>query len=154
MLTGLRVARATVVDAERILALRKLAFQSQAELYEDFNLPPLLQTLEEMQAEFETHIVLKATREDVIIGSVHGIMADGVCQVGRLVIEPDLQGQGIGRLLLQEIERAFPAARAFQLFTGHRSEPGLHLYRRLGYEEYRSEIVSDLLTLVFLEKRV
>jgi len=149
------IARSMVEDAEEILSLQKLAFQSQAELYDDHTLPPLRQTLEELREEFASHIVLKAMRNNVIVGSVRGVQKeDGECYVGRLVVQPGLQGQGIGRVLLSELERFFPDARRFDLFTGHRSERGLRLYRRLGYTLYREEAESDLLTLVYLEKRV
>jgi hypothetical protein len=40
------IEEATVSDAEEILALQKLAYQSEAEIYNDFGIPPLVQTLE------------------------------------------------------------------------------------------------------------
>ncbi len=47
--TGDEIAAATVDDAEIILALQRLAYQSEAAIYDDFTLPPLIETLEELQ---------------------------------------------------------------------------------------------------------
>lgn len=43
------MAVAVSEDAAAILALQKLAYQSEARLYDDYSLPPLTQTLPEMQ---------------------------------------------------------------------------------------------------------
>lgn len=147
------IERATIEDAAEILALQKLAFQSQAELYDDYTLPPLLQTLEELRAEFDTRVILRTTRAGSIAGSVRGVVQNGACHVGRLVVHPDWQNQGIGARLMREIEGIFREAPSFQLFTGHRSAATIHLYRKLGYEIYREEPLSELLTLVYMEKR-
>ena len=46
------IKRATIADAEEILSLQKLVYESEAEIYNDFTIPPLTQTLEEIKAEF------------------------------------------------------------------------------------------------------
>jgi len=63
---------ASVPDAAEILAIQKLAFQGQGILYNDFRLPPLIQTLEELIQDFKTHAFLKAVHEGKIVGSVRG----------------------------------------------------------------------------------
>lgn len=54
---------------------------------------------------------------------------------------------------MHEIEKHFPEAERYELFTGHKSERNLHLYRKLGYRPFRSQRVTEKLTLVFLEQR-
>jgi GNAT superfamily N-acetyltransferase len=148
----LRVERATVEDAQEILALQKLAYQSEAAIYDEYGIPPLTQTLEEMRADFECQVYLKAVLEHRIVGSVRAYERERTCYVGRLIVHPDSQNQGTGTLLMQEIEAIFARARRFELFTGHRSERNLYLYHKLGYRPFRSEVVSDALTLVYLGK--
>ncbi|MEJ2737951.1 MAG: GNAT family N-acetyltransferase, partial [Anaerolineae bacterium] len=87
-----------------------------------------------------------------IVGSVRAYLQDGTCFVGRLIVHPSFQNQGIGTRLLGEIERAFDQAERFELFTGHLSERNLYLYQKLGYRPYRNRTVSEALTLVHLEK--
>ncbi len=149
----MRIERATLDDAEEILALIKRAFGPVGEQYGDPELPPLTETLDEHRSRYRDHVVLKATSDGRIIGSVQGVMRAGdTCEVARLVVDPTRQNEGIGRALAVAIESSFPEARCFELFTGHLSERSLALYRSLGYTEVRRQRASDALTLVWLRK--
>lgn len=150
----MNVTQATESDAAEILALQKLAYLSEAELYGDYAIPPLTQTLAEITVEFAWRTVLKAAAEGRIIGSVQGLRIGSTCYVGRLMVHPDFQGRGIGRRLMAEIEGRFPDAERFELFTGHRSVRNIGLYERLGYRIFRTEPATALITLVFMEKRI
>jgi ribosomal protein S18 acetylase RimI-like enzyme len=148
-----QIEPASVADAGAILTLQQLAYRSEAEIYDDFDLPPLRQTLLEMQEDCVRQVVLKATLDGRIVGSVRGHQRDGTCHIGRLVVDPGCQNRGIGARLMAAIEERFRDAHRYQLFTGHRSERNLYLYKKLGYLEVRTETASDRLSLVFLEKR-
>jgi ribosomal protein S18 acetylase RimI-like enzyme/DNA gyrase inhibitor GyrI len=147
-----RLAEAECSDAPAILELQKLAYRSEAQLYEDWNLPPLTQTLDSLRAEFSTSRVLKAVEGGRIVGAVRAREADGTCHIGRLIVTPELQGRGIGTRLLRAIEARFPGARRFELFTGSRSAANLRLYERLGFRRCREQTLSPAVTLVFMEK--
>lgn len=149
---SIEITSADPVDAPEILALQRLAYQTEAELYHDFAIPPLTQTIENLQAEFAQQTILRATHDGRIVGSVRAFLEEATCHIGRLIVHPDLQRQGIGTQLMQAIEAAFPDARQFELFTGHMSEANLRLYTRLGYRRSRAVRVSDRLTLVYLQK--
>ncbi len=148
----MRIEKASVEDAEEILALQKAAYASEASIYGDPDLPPLIQTLEEMRTDFERQLVLKAVEEGEIVGSVRARMKEGNCLIGRLIVRPDRQDRGIGKRLMAEIESRFPEAERFRLFTGHRSAKALHIYEELGYREFRTEYLHEKLTLIYLEK--
>jgi GNAT superfamily N-acetyltransferase len=148
-----RIQRASAADAPAILALQKLAYQSEARLYDAFDLPPLTQSLDSLRAEFDASRVLAARDGDVLVGSVRAREAHGTCHVGRLVVSPQLQGRGLGTRLMRAIEAEFPRVTCFELFTGSRSEANIRLYERLGYQRSREQTVSPALTLLFLEKR-
>ena len=98
------IDRATVADAEEILSLQKLAYRSEAEIYDDFNIPPLLQTPEEIKKDFENQTFLKATLDGKIRGSVRAFIKEGTCYIGRLIVHPDFQNRGMGKELMQRIE--------------------------------------------------
>jgi ribosomal protein S18 acetylase RimI-like enzyme len=87
-----------------------------------------------------------------LVGSVRARETDGTCCVGKLIVHPDCQGQGIGTRLMREIERRFEHAARFELFTGHRSARNLYLYDKLGYRAFKTVPVSDALSIVYLEK--
>jgi ribosomal protein S18 acetylase RimI-like enzyme len=141
-------------DAESILQLQRLAYQSEAELYQDWNIPPLTESLEELRAAFDRQVFLKAldAEQGRIVGSVRATLQDDICSIGRLIVHPQFQGKGIGSALMGRIELHFPQARHFELFTGHRSTRNILLYRRLGYVPFREQTLSAQLTLVFMRK--
>ena len=148
------IERAKPEDAQEVLDLQKLAYLSEAAIYGEYNIPPLTQTLVGIEGDFRKQTVLKVTIDGRIIGSVRGYVSEDTCFVGRLIVHPDFQNQGIGTRLLAEIEATFGQARRFELFTGHQSKRNLYLYRKLGYKPFRSERITDNLTIVYLEKIV
>jgi len=139
-------------DAQDVLDLQKLAYQSEAALYDDYSIPPLTQTLEQIQADFRQQVVLKALVDGRIVGSVRGYLLDGTCHIGRLIVHPDFQNRGIGQKLLSRIEEHFDQAHRYELFTGDRSKRNLYLYTKFGYRVFRAERLSEKTTIVFLEK--
>jgi hypothetical protein len=73
MVEQLEIIRASLKDTIEILALQKLAYQSEAQIYNDWTIPPLLQTAVEIQDEFSTHMFLKAVIKHSIVGYVRAI---------------------------------------------------------------------------------
>jgi GNAT superfamily N-acetyltransferase len=150
---ALKIVDAEPADAEEILALQKVAYESEAQRYSDWTIPPLVETLDDVRAHIERHTVLKALEGARIVGSVRGIVRpDGACEVARLIVDPDRQRRGIGSALLAAIEARVAGASAFELFTGDRSVENLRLYERHGYRRFRTEPVSPAVSLVFLRK--
>jgi ribosomal protein S18 acetylase RimI-like enzyme len=152
------IGRADQADAEQILKLQYLCYQSEAELYGDYRIDPLTQTLDELRTEMTTGRVLVARLGDEIVGSVRGrVDPDGTVALGRLIVHPRLRRHGLGARLLTAVEEELagsPDAARFRLFTGHRSEGNLSLYRKLGYAAVATEEVSRRLRLIILEKPV
>ncbi|MFC2050273.1 GNAT family N-acetyltransferase [Chloroflexota bacterium] len=146
------IKRATIADAEDILALQKLAYISEAEIYDDFTIPPLVQTLEETRGDFEKQVFLKAIFNGRIIGSVRAFSDEETCKIGRLIVHPDFQNQGIGAALMNELENMFSSSKRFGLFTGHKSQRNIYLYQKLGYKIFKTEEVNNKINLVYLEK--
>jgi hypothetical protein len=56
----IKIEDATVADAEQILELQKWAYISEAEIYSDYNIPPLIQTQGEIIEDFDAQLFLKA----------------------------------------------------------------------------------------------
>lgn len=147
------ITEADLADAGVILELQRTGYQSEAQLYNDFNLPPLTQTLAELRASFADHTILKAVVADRIVGTVRAREEAGTCRIGRLTVLPEYRRQGIGSQLMAAMEKRFPQAQRFELFTGEKSVANLRLYTRLGYRETKRKVLSAKVVLVFLEKR-
>lgn len=146
----------TIVQAERedlkaILQLQYLAYQSEAVLLQNFLIPPLKQTLADLEAEFERGVVLKAEEGGMIIGSVRAYCEDGTTRIGKLIVDPAFQGRGIGTALLSAVEQACPAPR-YELFTSSKSEKNIRLYERAGYVRFAKKDAGEGITFVYLEK--
>lgn len=139
-------------DAVEILEIQKRAFHGQAILYDDFTLPPLVQKPEELIQDFKTHSFLKALYKGKIIGSVRGRAEGKTCFISRLVVHPDYQNKGIGKKLMHAIENKFSGEQRYELFTGHKSEKNLALYRSLGYCKYKEKAQSDNVILICMRK--
>lgn len=144
---------ATESDAAKILEIQKLAFRGQAVVYDDFTLPPLTQTLEELIQDFKTHAFLKALYDGKIVGSVRGRAEGDTCHISRLIVHPDYQNRGIGKMLIHAVENKFGGVRRYELFTGHKSRKNLALYGKLGYCKFLEKPQGDNVTLICMEKR-
>lgn len=132
-----KIIQAVPKDAEELLKVQRLAYQSEAELYNNFEIPPLKQTLSEIMVQFSTHIFLKAISQGKIVGTVRAVEEDGTCHVGRLAVHPEMQNKGIGTALMKEIEQYF-TPRRFELFAGSKSAKNIRLYQGLGYNIYKT----------------
>ena len=101
------IEKAKFEDLQEILDLQYLAYQSEAQLFDNPNIPPLKQTLQEVQGEYQSGTILKVSDENGgIIGSVRAHVMDGTVYIGKLIVHPQKQGQGIGTKLLLAIERS------------------------------------------------
>jgi GNAT superfamily N-acetyltransferase len=149
-----RVGRARAADAGEILTVQRAAYLAEAQLYGDPFIAPLVESLDQVRALLDGDaVVLGAWLGPRLVGAVRGRFNDRTCLVGRLVVTPDLQGQGIGTRLMRALEDAVAArADVLVVFTGHLSDGNLRLYRRLGYTETRRERVAAHLTLVHMRK--
>jgi len=140
-------------DLKDILELQKLAYKSEAEIYGDFSIAPLKQTMEEITEEFKNYVFIKMINdEEKIIGSVRAKCVGKTCLIGKLIVNPDFQNQGIGKSLISEIERQFINADNFELFTGSKSIKNISLYQKTGFKIFKKEQINQKLELVYLRK--
>ena len=148
----MKISQATIEDAEEILSLQKLAYRIEAERYNDYNISPLTQTLEEIKAQFDNLIFLKAVARGKIIGTVRAHEEKGTCYVGRLAVRPEMQNRGVGTALMQEIEKYYKPKR-FELFAGSKSDDNIHLYKKLGYHIFKkSKYEHGNIEIYYMEK--
>jgi ribosomal protein S18 acetylase RimI-like enzyme len=150
------ISAASEHDAEQILKLQYLCYQSEAELYGDYTIEPLVQTLGDLRAELSRGPVLVARLGEEVVGSVRAAVdEDGTASVDKLIVHPRMQRHGLGGRLLRLIEARLASdleAKRYRLHTGHRSERNLRLYRKYGYAPVGTRQVSRRLSLVTMEK--
>jgi ribosomal protein S18 acetylase RimI-like enzyme len=147
------ITRSSVSDLPEILAIQKKAFRSEAELYQNFNIEPLTQTLSELEEECREKVVLKAVIDGKIVGSIRANTYEEGCWVNKLIVLPEFQRRGIGEKLLREIETFFPEAEKFTLGTGAKSESNIHLYTKVGYHIVGRATFEGGVKAVIMEKK-
>ena len=139
------IKKATGDDLQEILDLQYMAYQSEAKLFNDPDIPPLKQTLPEVYSEYEKGILLKALNEDgKIVGSVRAVCNDDTAYIGKLIVHPDWQRKGIGT-----------RKTAYEICVCDWSSDVCSsdlLYERLGYVSFKETAVNDELRFVYLEK--
>jgi len=149
------ISAANLSQCAAVLELQKEAYQSEALLYPGLELPPLVQSLEQLEQELKTHQFLVYIEAGQVIGSVRAKRTGKEWEIGRLIVKPTHQGQGIGSRLLKAIEQtAPPECTQFSLFTGHKSQRNLTLYQSKGYVPTAEEVLDPTLTLIVLTKEI
>jgi ribosomal protein S18 acetylase RimI-like enzyme len=137
------IEKALYEDLDEILALQKLAYISEAEICNDYKIPPLTQTLEGIRDDFSKQIILKIADGGRIIGSVRAYEKDGICYIGRVIVHPERQNKGLGKILMKGIEDTFSTCTRYSLFTRKSSLRNLYFYSSLGYMTVGEEKVNE-----------
>lgn len=61
----MKINRAVLGDAETILQIQKCAYLSEAEIYHDNGISPLIETLAEIKQDFSQQVFLKAVEDSI-----------------------------------------------------------------------------------------
>ncbi len=145
MITDIKINKASLTDLNKILLLQKEAYLQEARIYKNYNIPPLTQDIDSLINDWKNGVVLKAEINKQIVGSVRGEIVNEICKIGKLMVKPGFQDQGLGSLLMKEIEMQFSHCSTFELFTGNKSLKNLAFYRKLGYVDYKEEKSTRIL---------
>lgn len=148
----LTIRPATTEQAPAILAIQKRAFEQEARLCEDWDIPPMTETLEAVLEHIVSATVLAAWIGPQLVGAARGILAGGVCTIRGVCIEPEHQGQRIGTTLLAAIEQAHPTASRFELMTNSSMTGNVRFYERHGYRVTELKPFSDRIVLACMSK--
>ena len=147
------ILKAEASDLQEILDLQYLAYQSEAALFGNKDIPPLKQTLEELAGEFNNGTILKMVEGGKIIGSVRAYEKRRTAYIGKLMVHPDYRCHGFGSMLLRAIEKFYPECR-YELFTSTRSVDNIRFYEKNGYKIFKEQKVDEDLVFVYMEKNI
>ncbi len=133
-MSSIIIKKAKYEDLPEICVLQKVSFYEVGKFNKNFSIRPLLETLEDFQSKFREDNYSIATENNSIIGSARGIVNDGICKIENVIVHPDYQKLGIGRMLIEDIEKTFPEVKRFELFTGKNTPGNVDFYKRLNYK--------------------
>ena len=95
------------------------------------------------------HVV--ALRAGQVLGTCRVLVSDGLGRLGRMAVEPEQRGRGIGARLLAEAERAAAAEGATRMRL-HAQTDARSLYARAGYEQEGEPFVEEGIDHVTMER--
>ena len=163
---AVQIRPATSSDAGEVLTLQRAAFVAEAQLYGEPDIQPLRDTADDVRraiADPRTHVVVAEAVDDGegrsgrLLGSARLTVAEGTAAVvGRIVVAPDVQGRGLGSLLVQALHdlAAGLGVRRFELWTGGSSQSNLAFYRRHGYVDSETRQDDRGITLQVMRREV
>ena len=122
------------------------------ELLNWLDAPNLTETVEHARGEFPKYTTLKMLSDDgKIIGSVRGRVDDGSLFIGRLMVLPEFQKNGYGRILLREIQSLLPHNRAW-LDTSGDVPQTVSFYEREGFRTFEIKYFENGVSWISMEK--
>ncbi|WP_109507411.1 tRNA (guanosine(37)-N1)-methyltransferase TrmD [Nocardioides speluncae] len=132
-----RIEPASPGDAGELLTLQRACWMQEQLANPGVNVPALHEDLDDVRAWLKEWTTFVVRADGRLVGAVRGRRegADGTTwDIGRIMVAPDLQGHGLGRLLLEYVERAAPPdVTSYVLFTGAGSERNQRMYKKAGY---------------------
>ena len=150
----MKIELATIQDVPALLDLQRKAFGPLCEELDWKDAPVLTESLEHASEEFARCTTLKVQNDEGhIIGSVNGNVIGDSLYIGRLMVLPEYQRQGIGKRLFRRIQSRLPHRRAW-LCTCQQVRPPYEFYLREGFTPYKSEEMGPGLTWVYMEKNI
>lgn len=147
---GLSLAPAAASDLAELLVLQRCCWLQEAMVNQSLDIPALRESLDDVRLWAASWRVWTVRLHHRLVAAVRARAADGVWEIGRLMVAPDLAGQGIGRWLLVHAESQAPeGTTSFAMVTGARSTRNIDLYERAGY---RITALSGRTDTVYLSK--
>jgi len=149
------IVKAKKNDLQEILILQKTAYKKEADRYNDQSIPPLIQTMEEIEKDYEDTLFLKLSINENIVGSIKGKVENDTCSIGRLMVHPDYQKKGYGKELIKALEDEIlesTSLNRFELFTGEISFDNIALYESQGYRIFKTVPFDEEINIVYMEK--
>ena len=137
--------------AEELLALQKASYLVEAKLINFFEIPPLLETINDLSECEESF--MGYFEGGKLFGAISFTIDGDELTICRMVVHTDHFRKGIAQVLLNEVEKSNRGLTVFKVSTGKENPPAKNLYLKNGYKLINDiEIVPGLYISNF-EKR-
>jgi ribosomal protein S18 acetylase RimI-like enzyme len=136
--------------AEAVLDVQRRAYRIEADLVGFDSIPPLHESLEELQASGETF--LAAMVDGRLAGLVSWKLDGDTLDLHRLAVDPGFFRAGIGRALVRAAQAAEPEAHRVIVQTGADNDPAKALYESEGFTKIGEREVAPEFRVTLFEK--
>jgi len=148
------IEKATIFDINELFELQKVAFESEAVIVGNRNIPALIETMADFESDFInwTTLVIKNIENKIIASARYKISTnDTVIEIGRVMVHPEYRKQGYAKILLEEIENQ-NQNKTLELYTCAKNVPSISLYKRMGFSPYKTIKDEHALEFIYLRK--
>ncbi len=135
--------------AKEILALQKASYQTEADIIDFYDIPPLqntLKTLMDCDEEFFGYIV-----NDEIAGIISFKIFENILDIHRVAIHPNHFRKGIAEKLVNFVETVEGISKCI-VCTGKKNKPAVNLYLKNGYKIIEDIKIEEKLVITKFEK--
>jgi len=138
LLGDLEIRLVDPADAGELFTLQRACWVQELQANPGVPIPALEESFDDLRRWIAVDTVLVVRSAGRLVGAVRASLHDAPdgpwWDIGRLMVAPDLQGRGLGRILLERIEALAPeSATGFVLFTGAGSVRNQKMYKKAGY---------------------
>jgi ribosomal protein S18 acetylase RimI-like enzyme len=138
--------------ALRVLELQRVSYQIEADLIGFGSIPPLRESLEELQSSGE--VFHGWFEDDKLLGFVAHKLEENVLDIHRVAVHPDGFRRGIARQLLEFVLKLERGAMRAIVQTGSLNLPACKLYLSFGFEILEQKEVAPGLELTLFSKNL
>lgn len=138
--------------SEELLALQKASYLVEAKLINFFEIPPLLETINDLSECEEAFIGYFEGGK--LAGAISFTIDGDELTICRMVVHPDHFRKGIAQVLLNEVENSNRGLTVFKVSTGKENPPAKNLYLKNGFKLINDIEVVPGLYISNFEKRM
>ncbi|KYH29617.1 MULTISPECIES: GNAT family N-acetyltransferase [Clostridium] len=122
-----------IKTAKRVIELQRASYKIEAQLIGFYEIPPLMETIDSLQACDE--IFYGYYINDVLAGIISFKIIDNVLDIHRVAIHPTFFRMGIADKLIKFIEALKSNINKILVCTGKENYPAVNLYLKNGYKK-------------------
>jgi ribosomal protein S18 acetylase RimI-like enzyme len=152
---GNQIRRLDITDvlmARQVFALQRISYQVEAELIKYAEIPPLMETLDQLMRCGETFFGYVDKGELVAALSYKRI--GEVVDIHRMMVHPSHFRKGMAGRLLVLLEEIEADAHKITVSTGSANQPAVNLYVKLGFKKVGETVVGKGLSLTHFFKTI
>lgn len=144
-----------ITDAEiasQVFTLQKNSYRVEAELIGSHEIPPLMESLEELMTSGETFLGCYERSE--IVAALSYMREGNLVDIHRMMVHPNHFRKGIARHLLAHLEEKETGVYELTVSTGSANIPAINLYEKLGFKKVGETVVGEGLALTQFFKTI
>ncbi|MBO8156835.1 MAG: GNAT family N-acetyltransferase [Bacillaceae bacterium] len=131
--------------AKRVMTIQKLAYQIEARIIEYEELPPLKESLTDLQKVNEQFYGYFFGKE--LAGFISFETEEDKLTICRLAVHPHFFKQGIASSLCRYILHNIPGYRVAKVSTGTKNDPAINFYLKHGFQKEKEIRINDQLSI-------